>query len=134
MHELDDLSIFHIYKKLIRKSEQLDVFIKDKMYQIKESFLQPPIKLKHNLRIKISSKFDEDGSKWTLRIAGRVMTINKSEVLDPQNNLKMLQYFDKIFIEFEKSEKTSYMNIDWRKLNNLYNRGENQDDQNSSKL
>ena len=119
--ELEDMGIFRMYKNLKSKSEKLDGFIKDKLLQIKESLLQPPIKLQQNLRLKISSKFDKENLEWTLRIAGRVMTQDKAEILDPDSDLKMLQFFDKIFIEFEKNDKITYMNIDWRKLNHTDN-------------
>jgi chromatin remodeling complex protein RSC6 len=46
------------------------------------------------------------------------MTKNKSEILGSNCPIKMLQYFDKIFIEFEQNDNISYMNVDWRKLNN----------------
>lgn len=31
----------------------------------------------------------------------------------------MLNFIDKIFIDFEKEDQVKYMNIDWRRLNNL---------------
>lgn len=119
MNELSDLNIFLQYKRLKKKSANLDSFIKDKLLHIKESLLQPPTKLKQNMRVKISSSFNEETSEWNLRIEGRVMLKDKELVLDETKDFKMLHFFEKIFIDFEEEDQRSYMNIDWRKLNNI---------------
>ena len=119
MSELEEFNIFCQYKRIKRKSELLDRFIKEKILQIKESLLQPPVKLKQNLRVKISSSFNNESSEWNLRIEGRVMVKDKEVIFDEDKNLKMLNFFEKIFIDFEKEDQRSYMNIDWRKLNSV---------------
>ena len=119
MSELEEFNIFCQYKRIKRKSELLDRFIKEKILQIKESLLQPPVKLKQNLRVKISSSFNNETSEWNLRIEGRVMVKDKEVIFDEDKNLKMLNFFEKIFIDFEKEDQRSYMNIDWRKLNSV---------------
>jgi len=118
MNELNDMNIFMQYKKLKKTSANLNSFIKNKLMLLKESLLQPPVKLKQNLRAKISSSFNKETSEWTLKIEGRVMIEDKELIFEESKNLKMLHFFEKIFIDFDKEDQRSYMNIDWRKLNN----------------
>ena len=108
MNELDEFNIFLQYKRIKKKSESLDRFIKEKTLQIKESLLQPPVKLKQNLRVKISSTFNNETSEWNLRIEGRVMVKDKEILFEEDKNLKMLNFFEKIFIDFEKDDQRSY--------------------------
>ena len=119
INELNDLNIFRQYKRLIHKSSKLDMFIKEKLVTLKESLLQPPSKLKQNLNIKISSTFNQENSEWNLRIEGKVM-VDQDSNLTCGKDIKMLNFFEKIFIDFEE-DQSKYMNIDWRKLNNLNN-------------
>ncbi|CAI2365243.1 unnamed protein product [Moneuplotes crassus] len=120
INELSELNIFNQYRRLKKKSSKLDMFIRDKLTTMKESLLQPPTKIKQNLKIKISSTYNEKSNEWNLRIQGRVMQNEQKKALQG-DDYKMLNFFEKIFIDFEKEDQTNYLNIDWRKLNNADN-------------
>mmetsp|Transcript_4224 Transcript_4224/g.3550 ORF Transcript_4224/g.3550 Transcript_4224/m.3550 type:complete len:253 (+) Transcript_4224:34-792(+) len=115
--ELNALNIFRQYCRLKKKSSKLDMFIKEKLTTLKESLLQPPTKLKQNLRLKISSTYNNSNSEWNLRIEGKI-SLPENDPLSGGKESKMMNFFEKIFIDFEDDD-SQYMNIDWRKLNNL---------------
>lgn len=84
---------------------QIDSFIKQKLENLKESLLAPPIKLRKTLKIHVQTIGTKDD--WLLKIQGRLFG---SEIKD---SVRFLAFFSNVKVIFEKQDQRYYKNVEW---------------------